>query len=218
LKLWLDAGQTTSYSGIGSIWTNLISGGLNGQLVNSPIYRDNTLNFNGSNMYVDIGPVNSSASTSITYSVWFKVNSLSANQTLFWDDDGEGGGDCWITIRPDGKVESQRDGDGFGVMVSSRTVVANTWYNFAFVANGTTTPRKAFYFNGVLDATNNIPITSRAGISYLSLAVKTPFPSEPEYHSEWLNGTLSNAMVYHRSLTADEITTNFNALRGRYGI
>jgi hypothetical protein len=32
------------------------------------------------------------------------------------------------------------------------------------------------------------------------------------------NGKISTTRIYNRALTTDEISTNFNALRGRYGI
>ena len=34
----------------------------------------------------------------------------------------------------------------------------------------------------------------------------------------YYNGNLSICRVYNKALTAQEISTNFNALRGRYGL
>jgi hypothetical protein len=34
----------------------------------------------------------------------------------------------------------------------------------------------------------------------------------------FLNGKISVAQIYNRALSADEVSQNFNALRGRYGI
>jgi hypothetical protein len=34
----------------------------------------------------------------------------------------------------------------------------------------------------------------------------------------YASGSLGAFMVYRRALSTDEVTTNFNALRGRYGI
>ena len=34
----------------------------------------------------------------------------------------------------------------------------------------------------------------------------------------YFEGNIAAAQIYNRALTADEITTNFNALRNRYGI
>jgi hypothetical protein len=36
--------------------------------------------------------------------------------------------------------------------------------------------------------------------------------------SRFFKGSVAAAQLYNRALTADEITTNFNALRNRYGI
>jgi hypothetical protein len=37
-------------------------------------------------------------------------------------------------------------------------------------------------------------------------------------NARYFNGRIATAMIYDRALSADEIATNFNALRGRYGI
>jgi hypothetical protein len=34
----------------------------------------------------------------------------------------------------------------------------------------------------------------------------------------YASGSLGQFMVYNRGLSSDEVSTNFNALRGRYGI
>jgi hypothetical protein len=36
--------------------------------------------------------------------------------------------------------------------------------------------------------------------------------------ARYFNGNISVAMLYNRALTSTEVTQNFNALRGRYGI
>jgi hypothetical protein len=43
---------------------------------------------------------------------------------------------------------------------------------------------------------------------FTNMSASTAYPS----------GSLGAFMVYNRALTADEIATNFNALRNRYGI
>jgi hypothetical protein len=36
--------------------------------------------------------------------------------------------------------------------------------------------------------------------------------------AESLNGNIAQASIYNRALTASEITQNYNAFRGRYGL
>jgi hypothetical protein len=38
------------------------------------------------------------------------------------------------------------------------------------------------------------------------------------WSGEFLNGRISNAQLYNRALSTAELTQNFNAIRGRYGI
>jgi hypothetical protein len=37
-------------------------------------------------------------------------------------------------------------------------------------------------------------------------------------NSEFLNGNISQVQIYNRALSAQEISQNFNATKGRYGL
>jgi len=83
------------------------------------------------------------------------------------------------------------------------------WYNVCVTRNGTTETK--MYLNGSLDATysGNMP-------SFGTTTIRI---------GRWTDGTVySNASIgpvsiyYNKVLTQSEITQNFNALRGRFGI
>ena len=58
LVLHLDAADTNSYPGSGTLWTDLSGNGNNGTLTNGPAYSSNNkgyFSFDGTDDYVDTG-------------------------------------------------------------------------------------------------------------------------------------------------------------------
>jgi hypothetical protein len=97
--------------------------------------------------------------------------------------------------------------NGVATYTSTQAVItAGQWYNVAFAATNTT---GIFYVNGqafdtvVLGTMNGAPLSFMIG-------------TDPS--NNYLGGQLSMVLVYNRQLTTSEMTQNFNAHRGRYGI
>ena len=81
LVLCLDAGNTKSYPGSGTAWTDLSGRGNTGTLVNGPTYSSvngGSLSFNGSNQYVQGS--GSVTTNTMTFLVWMKRN---GNQSFY---------------------------------------------------------------------------------------------------------------------------------------
>ena len=78
LQLWLDAGQTTSYPGTGTTWTDLSGNNNTGTLTNGPTYSSangGSLSFDGVDDYVDCGNAASlSFTNNLTVSIWCSSN------------------------------------------------------------------------------------------------------------------------------------------------
>jgi hypothetical protein len=207
LKLWLDAGQTASYVGSGTTWTDLSGAGNNGTLVNTPTYSSTTnggtFTFNGTNTY---------ASTTLS--------GVTDGTILAWHR---------ATARPDvnpfcGIVDCDNPGSygtGFGIDNSLYStildnqfwntgvaVTLNQWQMAVLTFTATTA---TFYLNG----------TSSASLSYTrgAVAPSTVYNiGRNAANGLYYTGAISTVMIYDRALTADEILTNFNALRGRYSV
>lgn len=82
----------------------------------------------------------------------------------------------------------------------------NNWNHIVATYDGTTV---RIYRNGVFGA-------SAASTGSITNATKTL--DIGVRGGNYFGGRISNAKIYNRSLTAAEVTQNFNALRGRYGI
>jgi hypothetical protein len=97
-----------------------------------------------------------------------------------------------------------------GNAVAGGSVPNNTWSHC--VVTGSASGLKA-YVNGVLVASNSTAFAPSAPtVGNLFVGTFNP-PS-----TELFDGTISLAKIYNRALTAAEVSQNFNALRGRYGI
>ena len=115
--IYLDATNTSSYSGSGTTWTNLDSGGFySATLQNSPTF-DNInkwFTFNGINQIAQIAAdtaINPTTSNSFTIQIWARVNTASPNFTPF-----------------DGLISKQfgylSDYDGYSLNLSSTSTIA----------------------------------------------------------------------------------------------
>ena len=94
-------------------------------------------------------------------------------------------------------------------ITSSSTVTVNVWYNITFTCDGTIS---TLYLNGVVVGTS-AHIPSGFGSSFF-IGHLTDNASSSEY----FKGSISSFQVYGRSLTATEVSQNFNATRKTYGI
>ena len=91
-------------------------------------------------------------------------------------------------------------------------VSLNAWYNLVITYSSSLATA---YVNGVSVGTSATTWSAPGANTFMALmAIDTTNMGTGAYAS----GSLGAFMVYNRSLGADEVTTNFNALRSRYGI
>ena len=219
LMVWVDAGQTSSYPGSGATWTDLSGNGKNYTLTNTPTYNSilggGVITFAGaSSQYATTATTlfNSTTFNTYTMNLWVyptgagnfvQVNGQTTPNTAYHYSA--------IEISAGGTIS-------FGQWTGSMTTIAtsvqslNAWYNLVITYNGTVATA---YVNGVSVGSNTIAWTSPGANTFIALmAIDTTNMGTGAYAS----GSIGSFMVYNRVLSTDEIATNFNALRGRYGI
>jgi hypothetical protein len=213
LTMWLDFGQTSSYLGSGATVTDLSpTHTANVTLTGSPTF--NSIDGGGSGVFNGSTQYGTGAGTPLglsayTKSFWFKLTSYSSNNIVSSDVGGHFcffGGSNKLSI-------GHSFWSNFGAFTSVATFNLNTWYNACVTFN--TATGMALYVNGTLDSTyvstttnpTNTPVTGTGRVDIANYAA-----------SNFLTGSIGQVMVYNQALSADEVTTNFNALRGRYGI
>ena len=99
---------------------------------------------------------------------------------------------------------------------SNAEILPNVWYQA--LATKTSSIIK-LYINGSLKATAAIPYTTISDqvTNYLNISTAVPLPSGTAYRFK-ADCTISAIRMYNRALTPLEVSYNFNALRGRFGI
>ncbi len=96
-------------------------------------------------------------------------------------------------------------GADFGPSGSSGNFPINSWFIVGVTKDGSTARS---YVNGIQVATSSVSFPKQTGSSNINIF--------PGYPADIAN--IKNLAIYNRSLSAEEVQQNFNALRGRYGI
>ena len=224
LVLALDAGDTNSYPGSGTTWSDLSGQGNNGTLTNMDGANLDSANggsftFDGTNEYVsaNITSFFTSYSQQITMEAWVYIPTSATWSNGYYGNiftrgyyDGSHG--LWRTPNNNQVAFYCRQAVTFAAVASLATITRDTWYQLVGVWTGSGTQ---LYVNGELvdsdsgslgDTENNVPFeigrnTAASGAG-----------------GNFFTGNQAGCKIYNRALTASEIQQNFNALRGRFGI
>ena len=212
LVLSLDAGNSSSYPGTGSTWTDL-SGSVNtGTLFNSPVYSSNNggyLDFDGIDDYASgANSVSTDLTGDMSCEVWFKLDAVAGD---------------WV--RPFGKGDSSNRTYGLWYNTTSGGFLYQRYGTSNFQAQLTTLPTVGQWYQMVGTTTGSNHVLYINGVSVATATATGPWASSTEgyrvaaatFHT-FHNGPLSIARLYNRGLSAAEVSQNFNANRGRYGL
>ena len=173
-----------------------------GRLVGTPVWAKPGLKLNGMTDYVDCGPeVGNDVQHTLTLAAWIRADAFidwasvitkGTNSSPYamqtWHDGA---------LRFSANWGSPGGGVGSGSWNSNTKMTTNQWYHVAVTYDGANI---RFYINAALDASQ--PAASlRFGVVSESLIIGADFPGGDEY----FNGTIRDARVYGRALTAAEI-------------
>ena len=221
LILNLDAGNTLSYTGTGTTWTDLSGNGNNATLVNGPAYSSTnggTMVFDGVNDYaITTNNIGISGNSEVSISTWVKFIELGSGSygfrtvSMFGNVYSSGGG-MGIMHRGNGVI-SAAFYQGLAATTTTSPITANNWYNITITkspgAVGVDTTK--IYINGILQTlTFNTSITPN--FSNMKAYIGNDVASE--YSN---NMVVGNTLIYNRALTSTEIATNFDATKSRFG-
>ena len=211
LVLALDAANTKSYPGSGTAWTDLSGRGNTGTLTGGPTYstaNGGSIVFDGTDDYVEISGNSSNTPSEMTLFCFVYPKNTRPEEIIATQNSGGGyrfmtrtygggGGTTW-GFAPSSATE-----------YSSSTVLSNNvWYSLAITY---TSSSLLGYLNGALNWSVSSPIALvHGGNIRLGDGI-----GGAQVH---LQANLSSFMMYNRVLSAAEVSQNFNALRGRYGV
>ena len=213
LVLNLDAGDYASYPRSGTTWYDLSGGGNNGTLTNGPTYdsaNKGSIVFDGANDYITIPQETGEFSnSSMTVEFWIKPHTIAVGGNVITMDrttfDGNTGIEIFFLGGQNGIISVR--GSGATRIDSTGTATLNEWNFVSVVYSGTTA---YIYINGVFDSSGSVQSVNTTNYDF-HIGI---FPTLGYYY----DGNIATFSIYNRALSSTEITQNFNALRGRYGI
>lgn len=212
---YIDAANSKSYPGSGTTWTNLVSGTNNATLVNSPTFNSTapqSFTFDGTNDYITLGTFFNYQSFTISF--WINTGATQPAYSNIFDVNHSGSQGVVIqqnNLDTNSYYFVPIDASG-GISQAFFTLTPNVWTNITFTF--TPSDRSIAYINGAFSSQG--ALANNRNIAYVS-----PLLDIGRWiggNSRFWSGKIANFMAYNRVLTAAEVSQNFEALRGRYGI
>lgn len=181
---------------------------------NSLTYNaDGTFSFNGSSNVITFPENSALNSQTVSVEVWAKTNATTQNG--FWFEKGNVNTQ-YSLFQEGGSIRWRANfGSGLVNMVSPTTasfINTTDWFHIVatFVSG-----QQYVYINGNQVGSNTLTGTITTNANGCSIGAYGGFNGSRGYY---YNGDIGVVKVYNRALTAAEVSQNYNALRGRYGL
>ena len=215
LVLALDAGNTKSYPGSGTTWTDTV-GSNNGTLTNGPTFSsDNggSIVFDGSDHEYVLAAANPDlnwGTGDFTVEMWVNVSSSSTYGMLISTEvNAQETEENTFVINTNSSLQlSVTTYSTVLISASSATAIsANTWTHIVVTRQGTTL---TLYIDKSSAATGTSSVNYVAGGYTIGALPRSPSNTN-------FTGKVSNVRVYKgKALTLAEIEQNYNATKGRF--
>lgn len=219
LVLALDAANIKSYPGSGTAWNDLSGNATNGVLYNTPTYSSGLFTFDGTNDYYDtLLDLSWNNTNSVTVSAVLKPTDTTSSRPII----GKGPFNWEWQINQVGSSLGFVYWNTAGGHTNGPTpVMANFFVDTGYVVLhmvwNHVDNKYYFYRNGVLfntvnwtDASINQNRTNTVNIGGNIY--------QWNLNSNYWNGSVAQFLAYNRALSDSEVSQNFNAVRGRYGL
>ena len=229
MVLWLDAGDTDSYPGTGTTWTDLTNPANNGTLVGNITYTSanggalvfpNPNEGVGTTSYIRMNRVTEfMPTTGLTVEQWLYLDDWTPTNGFQTISNTEAGGYA-ISVRTGGI-------DGIvllnGVYRNARLTDASVlsgWNHIALTCDGRYVK---LYVNGVDTLTGNNDAGAVYPITYhptngLFIGAEAGNNATTPNEIRSFIGSIGTTAVYSRALSAAEILKNFNSDKARFGL
>ena len=224
LILNLDAGNTKSYPGSGTTWTDLSKENNHATLSNFTVGSLNggTLTADGENSVATINAAASLQPASITMEVMCKpiYNNQNYANVISYPPNDDNHQSPWMIYaiylqHPSGNITSRPLHTRIGgtMQVSDNGAFDFDVWNHLVISFHNQAVK--FYRDGVVHSSHTI---SPSTINYSGYENQNVFIGANPSGAEDFEGEYSNVKLYNRALTDAEVKQNFDAIRGRFGL
>ena len=222
LILNLDASNTSSYSGTGTTWTNLVGGSYNATLYNGVGYTSTNsggLTFDGVNDYVLLNSANkpstTSANSGFSFGMWFNLNGWSSGKGILqiaYPNSLTSTTPTFLinTVNTD-QIQYYIGGAGWAGSTTLTNKNAPQYFAFTVSSDSSNVTILKVYINGVYQFTVNNPFDLGT------------FNNKDIYIGNGYNGFMSmNCYSVHmynnKTLTDAEVLQNYINTKSRFGL
>jgi len=210
LKLFIDAGNPASYSGSGTIVTDLV-GNQNGTLINGVGYSSSdggVFTLDGINDYIDFGTNSVIQPTSARTVVLWVYMDVTTGYSMFYNAGDAGGAVNNVYFMDVGfAFYSSLANATTNQLHTGSPLTKGIWNEVKFRFNGTT---REIYINNVLidSRAQTITPTVSGSLSVMLGAYSGGY---------FLKGKIGVHKVYDEYRSVSDMTADFNEFKGRYG-
>ena len=217
--LYLDPGNTNSYSGTGTTWTDLSTNTNNATLVGSPTFTNA-----GTGSYFTFDGTGSQYASTVTSkynqtytgktimialrpssSAW--TNGVDQFRGIFGTTTGSRNFNTYLRHDSSNNIQLHYSSAGGGGFSNNITLTANTWY--VITVTQTTGGLVTYYLNGVAVGTNT-------GITFAQYASSST-ENVGRTDNNWY-GDIGVTLVYGRALSAGEVLQNYRDISAQYSM
>jgi hypothetical protein len=218
LFLNLDAGNSSSYSGVGSTWNDLSGNGRNATLINTPTYSGSQggyFHFTDERFEYAVTPVVPSLSI-WTIEAWYRpTKSLTGKITSIVSNEYNGININYSLGNNNAPTTNYNLSGGFyngsWKTTTGLTPTLNTWYQGLVTYDGSTVTQ---YSNGIVQSS-----IAGAGPSVSGGGIRIARRWDGgNLSTNFFDGDISIVRIYSTALSAAQVLQNYNAVKGRYGL
>lgn len=219
LALHLNAGNTTSYSGSGTTWTDLSTSQVNATLGSTVTYTNPYFTFNGANTVVTTTDWPTWNGQAHTVETWVYPTSTLSQQGVLFEKGPAVSTQYNLGFENNGTFFYNTWGLSTTTLsfTSSGNITLNAWNHIVCTYNGAGT--KTIYVNAVQKAqatslTGVLP-TSPSGYNGSSIGV---YGGPTGSRGYYFNGRIAIVRLYSSALSATDVAQNFNADAATFGL
>lgn len=217
--LYLDPGNTNSYSGTGTTWTDLSTNTNNATLVGSPTFTSAgtgsyfTFDGTGSQYASTVASKYNQTYTGKTIMIALRpsssawTNGVDQFRGVFGTTTGSRNFNTYLRHDSSNNIQLHYSSAGGGGFSNNITLTANTWY--VITVTQTTGGLVTYYLNGVEVGTNT-------GITFAQYASSST-ENVGRTDNNWY-GDIGVTLVYGRALSAGEVLQNYRDISAQYSM
>jgi hypothetical protein len=218
LKLYFNPASYLSYPSSGTTVTDLTGNSLNGTMSN--VTHDQTyFNFGGTNSQIIVSDNSllEPGTGDFTIEAWVNHSVITGfSRIIVGKTDGGNSADWGYGLRTSSTGATFFEvGNGTNsIQSSSYTLSTDTWYQVVGVFNNVSKNLIELYVNGLIRGTASHSFASIKNTTsplYIGTFNGGQFP-------QWINGKMGIVRFYNSALSASDVSKNFEANRGLYGI